>query len=98
MRDFDLVIQYFPDSDTLRLSADVPPSEGETVAKWLMVERSKDDQVTGVVLRNADKVLRPYLFPDTEADSGAREDELTNKKTARANSSTTDHSTRELAD
>lgn len=66
MKDPELVIQYFPDSDTLRLGAGVTPAEGETIAKWLMVEWSHDDKVTGVVLRNAAKVLRPYLFPDGE--------------------------------
>ena len=66
MKDPELVIQYFPDSDTLRLSAGATPAEGETIAKWLMVEWSSDEEVTGVVLRNAAKVLRPYLFPDGE--------------------------------
>ena len=66
MKDPELVIQYFPDSDTLRLSAGATPAEGETIAKWLMVEWSRDEEVTGVVLRNAAKVLRPYLFPDGE--------------------------------
>ena len=70
MKDPELVIQYFPDSDTLRLGAGVTPAEGETIAKWLMVEWSRDDVVTGVVLRNAAKVLRPYLFPDEEKGSG----------------------------
>ena len=64
MKDPELVIQYFPDSDTLRLGAGATPAEGETIAKWLMVEWSRDEEVTGVVLRNAAKVLRPYLFPD----------------------------------
>ena len=66
MKDPELVIQYFPDSDTLRLGAGATPAEGETIAKWLMVEWSHDEEVTGVVLRNAAKVLRPYLFPDDE--------------------------------
>ena len=69
MKDPELVIQYFPDSDTLRLSAGATPAEGETIAKWLMVEWSRDEEVTGVVLRNAAKVLRPYLFPDIEEQS-----------------------------
>ena len=64
MKDPDLVIHYYPDSDTLRLSVGVAPAEGETIAKWLMVEWSHDEEITGVVLRNAAKVLRPYLFPD----------------------------------
>lgn len=98
MKDPELVVQYFPDSDTLRLGADVPPAEGETIAKWLMVEWGKDEQVTGVVLRNAAKVLRPYLFPDTEVDSGTEEEELTNKKITRTTSPTTEHSARESAD
>ena len=29
MKDPELVIQYFPDSDTLRLGAGVTPAEGE---------------------------------------------------------------------
>ena len=66
MKDPELVIQYFPDSDTLRLGTGTTPAEGETIAKWLMVEWSRDEEVTGVVLRNAAKVLRPYLFPDGE--------------------------------
>ena len=66
MKDPELVIQYFPDSDTLRLGAGVAPAEGETIAKWLMVEWSHENEVTGVVLRNASQVLRPYLFPDGE--------------------------------
>ncbi len=65
MKDPELIVQYFPDSDTLRLSAGVSPAEGETIAKWLMVEWSHDEEITGVVLRNAAKVLRPYLFPDS---------------------------------
>ncbi len=65
MKDPELVIQYFPDSDTLRLGAGVSPAEGETIAKWLMIEWSRDEEVTGVVLRNAAKALRPYLFPDS---------------------------------
>ena len=69
MKDPELVIQYFPDSDTLRLGAGATPAEGETIAKWLMVEWSRDEEVTGVVLRNAAKVLRPYLFPDIEEQS-----------------------------
>ena len=71
MKDPELVVEYFPDSDTLRLGAGVPPEEGETIAKWLMVEWNKNDEVTGVVLRNASKVLRPYLFPD-EDDLGQK--------------------------
>lgn len=98
MKDPELVIQYFPDSDTLRLGADVPPAEGETVAKWLMVEWSKDDQVTGVVLRNAAKVLRPYLFPDNEDVQDTGEQEITNKKTTLADPSATDLSTKNSAD
>ena len=98
MKDPELVIRYFPDSDTLRLGADVPPAEGETVAKWLMVEWSKDDQVTGVVLRNAAKVLRPYLFPDNEDVPDAGEQESSNKKTTLANPPATDLSTKKSAD
>ena len=98
MKDPELVIQYFPDSDTLRLGADVPPAEGETVAKWLMVEWSKDEQVTGVVLRNAAKVLRPYLFPDYENVPDTGEQEFTNKKTTLASPPTTDLSTNKSAD
>ena len=64
MKDPDLVIHYCPDSDTLRLSTGAAPAEGETIAKRLMVEWSHDEEITGVVLRNAAKVLRPYLFPD----------------------------------
>ena len=67
MKDSDLVIHYCPDSDTLRLSAGVAPAEGETIAKWLMVEWSHDEEITGVVLRNAAKILRPYLFPAAPA-------------------------------
>ena len=63
MKDPDLIIHYCPDSDTLRLSVGVAPAEGETIAQWLMVEWSHDEEITGVVLRNAAKVLRPYLFP-----------------------------------
>ena len=69
MKDPELVVEYFPDSDTLRLGVGVSPEEGETIAKWLMVEWSKNDEVTGVVLRNASKVLRPYLFPDEDDPS-----------------------------
>ena len=69
MKDPELVVEYFPDSDTLRLGVGVPAEEGETIAKWLMVEWSKSDEVTGVVLRNASKVLRPYLFPDEDDPS-----------------------------
>lgn len=79
MKDPELVIQYFPDSDTLRLGAGVPPAEGETIAKWLMVEWSHDDEVTGVVLRNAAKVLRPYLFPDSDeqgTNGGKKQDDV----------------------
>ena len=74
MKDPELVIQYFPDSDTLRLGTGTTPAEGETIAKWLMVEWSRDEEVTGVVLRNAAKVLRPYLFPDSSGqdDSGGK--------------------------
>ena len=71
MKDPELVIQYFPDSDTLRLGAGTTPAEGETIAKWLMVEWSRDEEVTGVVLRNAAKVLRPYLFPDSSGQDGS---------------------------
>lgn len=72
MKDHDLVIHYCPDSDTLRLSAVVAPAEGETIAKWLMVEWSHDEEITGVVLRNAAKVLRPYLYPDAPAPDNNR--------------------------
>ena len=71
MKDSELVIQYFPDSDTLRLGAGVTAAEGETIAKWLMVEWSHDEEITGVVLRNAAKVLRPYLFPDIEEQNNS---------------------------
>ena len=78
MKDPELIIQYFPDSDTLRLGAGVPPAEGETIAKWLMVEWRKDEEVTGVVLRNAAKVLRPYLFPEQGTDGETGYDEIGN--------------------
>ena len=71
MKDPELVVQYFPDSDTLRLGAGEVPAEGETIAKWLMVEWNHENEVTGVVLRNASKVLRPYLFPDQETQECA---------------------------
>ena len=82
MKDPDLVIHYYPDSDTLRLSVGVAPAEGETIAKWLMVEWSHDEEITGVVLRNAAKVLRPYLFPDAPIPDNDRDlchDDAANK-------------------
>ncbi len=42
MKGPELVIQYFPYSDTLRLGAGLSPAEGETIAKWLMVECSEE--------------------------------------------------------
>lgn len=80
MKDPELVIQYFPDSDTLRLGAGAPAAEGETIAKWLMVEWDSEDAVTGVVLRNAAKVLRPYLFPENETGARSEEQRENNRK------------------
>lgn len=73
MKDPDLVIEYFPDSDTLRLGAGVPAAEGETIAKWLMVEWGQDNEVTGVVLRNAAKVLSPHILRYIEGSSDGLE-------------------------
>ena len=64
MKEPELIVQYFPDSDTLQLGVREVPAEGETIARWLMVEWSHENEITAVVLRNAAKVLRPYLFPD----------------------------------
>ena len=79
MKDPELIVQYFPDSDTLRFGTGELPAEGETVAKWLLVEWNHENEVTGVVLRNAAKVLRPYLFPDCDDGSqggGLKQDDL----------------------
>lgn len=70
MKDPELIVQYFPDSDTLRFGTGEQPAEGETIAKWLMVEWNHENEVTGVVLRNAAQVLRPYLFPGGNDDAG----------------------------
>jgi uncharacterized protein YuzE len=98
MNDPELVIQYFPDSDTLRLGVGEPPAEGETIAKWLMVEWSKDEEVTGVVLRNAAKVLRPYLFPEQGTEIETRNDELGNKNNKDVTVSTPEDSTGKSTD
>ena len=80
MKDPELIVQYFPDSDTLRLGAGESPAEGETIAKWLMVEWSHDNEVTGVVLRNAAKVLRPYLFPETDSGNSCDKQDIGREK------------------
>ena len=99
MKDAELFVQYFPDSDTLRLGAGVPPFEGETIAKWLMVEWSKDEEVTGVVLKNAAKVLRPYLFPEQETDHETADGETSCQESKRTSlPSSSDNSTKESAD
>lgn len=98
MKDPELIVQYFPDSDTLRLGAGEPPAEGETIAQWLMVEWNSDEVVTGVVLRNAAKVLRPYLFPDDENSQGTSSDELEHKVDGATKHSSSSKSTRESLD
>ena len=79
MKDPELIVQYLPDSDTLRFGTGELPAEGETIAKWLMAEWNHENEVTGVVLRNAAKVLRPYLFPDCDdvcQSDGLKQDDL----------------------
>ena len=70
-----LLIDYDPEADILTLWNGTPASMGSPVAEGLMVfyneEEDGDPQI--VTLEGAAKLLRPYLFPETQP-AGAKEE------------------------
>ena len=62
--DPELTIEYFPDTDTLVLTTEGASSDGETVARNLVVFYNADGDAAGVTLEHAAVLLRPYLCPE----------------------------------
>ena len=64
VKDPQLLIRYYDDTDTLVLWNGTPANEGRIVAEHLTSESNAEGEVTGIVLEHAAELLRPYLFPD----------------------------------
>ena len=56
-----LKISYDPDTDTLDLGNGRPGSDGQPVADRLVAFFDENDEVVGITLENASKVLGPLL-------------------------------------
>ena len=69
----ELQIRYDPALDILTLSDGTPASNGWDVAQDLMVFVDNDDQPHIITLEGAAKLLRPYLFPETQP-AGTKEE------------------------
>ena len=63
-KDPKLLIHYYSNTDTLVLRNEMPAGHGQTVAEYVTALQNRDGDVTGVTIKHAAELLRPYLFPD----------------------------------
>lgn len=72
----ELIAEYYPDTDTLVLETGAKRTEGEEIARGVVVFFDQDGKVVGVTVECAEILLKPFvdaLLEKNRHDSSGRE-------------------------